>query len=269
MLWEHLTGPDFAKAVKETGVCLIGMGVLEKHSDHLPVGQDMMAAHEFCRLAAEKEPAVVFPAWYLGQIYEARAFPGCITVKPTLLLEFLEAICDEIGRNGFKKIILINGHGGNRFMLPFIAQCALWSKKPYSIYVPDAKLSPERQKKWNEVLETVEHGHACECETSMALHIFPELVKMKDLQKAPATALNRGKDLKGLFAGIGWYADYPEHYAGDARPATAEKGKQLLQLRVDQIADLIKAVKADKVVPALEAEFHARAADPCAPRGKK
>lgn len=263
MLWENLTGPEFAKAVKSTGVCLMPMGVLEKHSDHLPVGQDMKVAHAFCRLAAEKEPAVVFPAWYLGQIYEARAFPGCVTVKPAMLLQFIEAMCDEIGRNGFRKIILVNGHGGNRFLLPFIAQCALWAAKPYSIYVPDARLTPDRQKQWDAILETKEHGHACECETSIGLELFPELIQMKAVPRAPARPRGRMKDLKGLFAGIGWYADYPDHYAGDARVATARKGRKLIQLRVDTLAELIAEVKADKVVPALEAEFHARAADPC------
>ncbi len=264
MLWENLTGPDFAKAVKETGVCVIGMGVLERHGDHLPLGQDVLAVHGICKLAAEREPAVVFPAWYFGQIYEARAFPGCVTVKPTLLLELIEAVCDEIGRNGFRKIIFVNGHGGNRFLLPLIAQCSLWQKKPYSVYIQEFKLSPERQKKWEQILRTEYHGHACECETSMALHMFPELVKMKDLPKQDAPPMNRGKDLKGLFTGIGWYADHPEHYAGDARPSTAERGRQLLDVRVDQIAEVIAAVKADKVVPALEAEFHKRAANPCA-----
>ncbi len=269
MQWEQMTAPEFARAVEKTGVCILPMGVLERHSEHLPLGQDMLASHAIACRAAEKEPAVVYPPWYFGQIYEARAFPGCVTLRPTLLLELLESVLDEIGRNGFRKVLLLNGHGGNRFMIFFMAQCALWARKPYSIYVPDARLTPERQKQWDGILETKEHGHACECETSVALHLFPELVKMNAMAKQPAEALMRMKKAPGLFAGISWYADYPDHYAGDARCATAEKGRKLFQLRVDNLAEQIALVKADKVVPALEAEFHKLADDPCAKRGKR
>ena len=269
MQWELLTGPEFAKAVKETNVCLIPMGVLERHGEHLPVGTDMLAAHKICCLAAEREPAIVFPPWFFGQIYEARAFPGCVTLKPTLLLTVIEAVCDEIGRNGIEKIMFVNGHCGNKNLLPFIAQCSLSEPKPYSIYTPVGKLSPEREKRWNEILETIEHGHACECETSVFLSLFPELVKMDTVWEKPATAMGRMNKVGGLFAGISWYADYPEHYAGDARCATAEKGRELLKLRVDTLAEYIAAVKADKVAPALEAEFFKRAADPCGKKKRK
>jgi creatinine amidohydrolase len=89
MQWEHLTAPDFAKAVQATGVCVLAMGVIEKHSDHLPLGTDFLNAHRIACLAAEKEPAVVFPPWYFGQIYEARCFSGTLAIEPRLLLELI------------------------------------------------------------------------------------------------------------------------------------------------------------------------------------
>ena len=262
MQWENLTAPDFAEAVRETGVCILGMGVLEKHSTHLPVGQDFLAIHKIVCLAAEKEPAVVFPPWYFGQIYEAMAYPGNLSIRPTLLLELFEAVFDEIGRNGFRKIIVVSGHGGNRFLVPFLAQCSLWQEKPYSIYTPTARLTPERQKQWDAIVETTVHHHACECETSVSLALHPDLVKMDALPDEPATARKRLSHLPHTFAGISWYADYPDHYAGDARVATAEKGRKLLELRVDTLVEFIAAVKADKVVPVLEREFFGRAGNP-------
>jgi len=255
MQWERLTAKELAIAIRKTGVCVFPMGVLEKHSEHLPVGTDMIVAHKVACLAAEKEPAVVFPPWFFGQIYEARCFPGAITIRPTLLLELLEAMFDEIGRNGFRKIIIFSGHGGNRFLVPFIAQCSLWEEKAYSLYVPQDRLTPERQKKWNAILKTSEHGHACECETSVSLALHPELVKMSALPAKPAKALGRLKKLPGMFAGVSWYADYPDHYAGDARTASARKGRELIRLRVETFAEYIAAVKADKVVSMLEKEF--------------
>jgi len=263
MQWENLTAADFAQAVGETGTCVIAAGVLEKHGDHLPLGTDFLNGHKIACLAAEKEPAVVFPPFYFGQIFETRCFPGTLTVRPTLLLELFQGVCDEIGRNGFRKIVIYNAHGGNTNLLRFLAQCSLWEEKTYSIYLPAdlLLLSPERRKKWQETCETSEHGHACECETSISLANHPELVKMERVSNTPGKALRRMQELPPTFSGIQWYSDYPQHYAGDARPATKRKGRILRQLIIDSLAEYIAAVKADQVVPSLQKEFFRRAAE--------
>jgi creatinine amidohydrolase len=258
MQWEHLTSNEFAAAVSETGVCIIAMGVVERHSTHLPLGTDYLSGHAVACLAAEKEKAVVFPPFYFGQIYEARCFPGTITIRPTLLMELVQGVLDEIGRNGFKKIILLNAHGGNDQFLPFLAQCSLWEQKPYSVYLYTGELSPEREQEWHSILETPEHGHACECESSVLMASYPDLVDLSKVLPEPSTALHRLEHLPAHFTGIWWYADYPEHYAGDARAASVEKGLRLRQIKVDALAEYIQAVKSDQVVPALENEFFER-----------
>jgi creatinine amidohydrolase len=258
MQWENLTSDEFSLAVKATGVCVIAMGVLERHGAHLPLGTDYLSGHAIACLAAEKEQAVIFPPFYFGQIYEARCFAGTITLKPTLLIEVIQGILDEIGRNGFKKIILYNAHGGNDQLLPFIAQCSLWEAKPYSIYLYTGELSAERKIAWDSVLETAQHGHACECETSVFMASFPELVDLEKVPIEPGSALHRLEHHPGNFSGIWWYADYPNHYAGDAQRASIEKGLKLRQIKVEALVDYIKAVKADHVVPALENEFFER-----------
>lgn len=255
MQWENLTAPEFKKAVERTGVCLIAVGVVEKHSEHLPLGTDYLNGHKIACLAAEKEPAVVWPPFYFGQIYEAACFPGVITVKPTLLLELFQEVFDAIGRNGFKKIIVYNAHGGNFHFLPFLAQCQLWQQKPYSLYLLTDLLNDKRKKIWQETCETKEHGHACECETSVTLANYPDLVRMDQVPKAAATALKRTKAIGPTFTGIWWYSDFPDHYAGDARSASKEKGRILRDLLVDSVAEFIAAVKADQVIPHLEGEF--------------
>ncbi|MBN1580081.1 MAG: creatininase family protein [Anaerolineae bacterium] len=258
MQWEQLTATDFERAVRETGVCLIAMGVVEKHSEHLPLGTDFLNGHKICCLATENEPAVVFPPFYFGQIYEARCFPGTITIAPKLLVELVQSVFDEIGRNGFQKIIVYNAHGGNSHFLAWLAQCTLWEEKPYSVYIPTRHIMPGKEQDWNAILETPLHGHACECETSVSLANHPHLVKMARVPAEPANPLNRMEALPPTFAGIGWYSNYPDHYAGDARVATKEKGEKLRQLQIDFLAAYIAAVKADQVLPGLEKEFFGR-----------
>ena len=258
MQWENLTSNEFAAAVRETGVCIIALGVVEKHSDHLPLGTDFLAGHALACLAAERESAVVFPPFYFGQIYEARCFPGTLTLKPTLLIELLQSVMDEMGRNGFKKIILLNAHGGNNHLIGFLGQCSLWVEKPYSVYIYDGELPEERQKEWEALLETEEHGHACECESSVLMASFPKLVKLDKVPEKPGSALKRMAHLPHNYAGIWWYANYPDHYAGDARTTSMEKGLKLRELQVQSLAEYIARVKADTVQPALEKEFFER-----------
>ncbi len=259
MQWENLTAPDFARAVAQTGVCVIAMGVLERHSEHLPLGTDYLNGHKIACMASEKEPAVVFPPFYFGQIYEARCFPGTVTLKPALLLELITSVLDEIARSGFTKIIFYNAHGGNAHLLPFIAQSSLYEKKPYTLYLYQGQLRPEEQKVWDQTCDTTLHGHACECETSISLANHPELVHMERVVEN-GQPLKRLDGLANAYSGIWWYANYPEHYAGDARPATAEKGRVLRGLTVDSLAAFIKGVKEDAVTPALEEEFFEREA---------
>ena len=258
MQWEQLTAPEFAEAVQQTGVCVIAMGVVERHSDHLPLGTDYLVGHRIASLAAEREPAVVFPPFYFGQIYEARCFPGTVTIRPRLLLELTQDVFDEIGRNGFKKIIAYNAHGGNTHFLHFLAQCSLWGEKPYCIYIPLQSRTPEGEAEWQAMRETTFGGHAGESETSGVLGTYPELVRQDCVPEEPAVPLHRMENLPPTFTGVGWYGDFPNHYAGDARVATKEKGRALVRLRVDFLAKYIAAVKADKVVPALNREFFQR-----------
>ena len=258
MLWQEITSVEFARSVKEDGVCLLPIGCLERHSDHLPLGTDLYIAHEQSRLAAEIEPAIVFPQYYFGQIYEARCYPGTITLSPDLLLKVLGELVDEIARNGLKKIILVNGHGGNRHMLRYFCQTLLASRKDYQVYFYEGRYSETQLEEINAFKETDFGEHAEEEETSMILAMNPAWAKMDQIGE-PARPLGRMTDhLDNLYNGFHWYADHPEHYSGDARPATAEKGRRLFEMKVENLVNFIKQVKADEVMPALGQEFYNR-----------
>jgi creatinine amidohydrolase len=88
---------------------------------------------------------------------------------------------------------------------------------------------------------------------------------MENLPSTPTTSLERMQHLPPTFAGVGWYSCYPDHYVGDARAATIEKGVALRQLLVDSLAEYIAAVKADTVLPELEKEFFTRVANEIKP----
>ena len=131
MLWENLREEEFKAAIKESGgVCIVPVGCLEKHGQHLPVGTDVIHITEIAKLATEKEPACVFPSMYFGEKTGAGEFLGTVIFSPELRLQILKETCNEIYRNGFNKILLYNGHGGNQAMISYFMRGLLYEKTP-------------------------------------------------------------------------------------------------------------------------------------------
>lgn len=260
MNWEKLTAIEFEDALKETeGVCLLPFGVIEKHGDHLPLGQDTLYIHKFCTEAAETEKAMVFPFYYFGQICEGRHVPGTIALRYELIMPLLENVCDEIARNGFKKIIIVNGHGGNLGLLQYFSFMFLDKEKDYMVF----HTFPFGGEEEKALLDAKVDGHGGESETSRALNYFPELVKSDTPGDygLPLKRLAKYDDLK-LKSGIWWYADHPGHFAADSTKGSAEKGKALVALRLKQLVEQIKLVKSDNTPFELYKEFHSRTQKP-------
>jgi hypothetical protein len=112
--WEELTGEDFIKAVQQAqGTCILGFGIVEKHGPSGPLGTDLINV----RFIVAKEYAIVFPAYYFGQIFEAQHQPGTIAYSSKLQMELLQETVSEMARNGCGKIVIVNGHGGNNGLL--------------------------------------------------------------------------------------------------------------------------------------------------------
>ncbi len=264
MQWENLTSIDFAQAVGECqGVGIIPIGVLEAHASHMPLGTDMFTAHFVACQAADREPVIVFPQYPFSINHETAHLPGGLVIKRELAFALLENICDEMYRNGLTKIILISGHGGNRYFLPLFVQTLPEKSKPYVVYFADLPVVPEDEI----IIEHPENGHACEAETSMVRGINDAVVRMDQVPPQPFTSLNRNQPVAeaGGYTQIDWYAMYPHMYVGDAHKATVEKGEKLLGFRVNLLVELIQRVKDDEVSPALVAEFNTRQARPAAP----
>jgi creatinine amidohydrolase len=260
MHWEELTAADFPEAVRKSNrVCLVPIGCVEKHGEHLPLGTDYLYIKHMAGEAARLEPAVVFPHYWVGQINCARHCPGTIAVGHNLLMSLLEACCNEIGRNGFDKIILVNGHGGNTHFLRFFCQIMLEKKRDYVVFLYENQpMSPEVAA----LLETTNHAHGEEVETSRMLVVRPDTVKMDKVSNTGSPLGRMDAFTKKLFAGIFWYADYPTHYAGQAEYANARKGEALVQDAAAKLAEVIRLAKTDCTPARLQAEFYQLAQQP-------
>ncbi len=261
--WEELTAPDFVKAVAlSSKTCLLPLGVLEKHGPQLPIGTDLLDARNLAIRGAEKEYAVVFPEYYFSQIFEAKHQPGTIAYSEKLIWSMLEETCDEIARNGFTKILLVNGHGGNNSFLPFFCQSQLARRRNYAVLLYQPSRDPEADEQVRKMRKTTMEAHAGEVETSRMLANRPELVKLDQAGTQSGADLARLPDLRDLYTGIWWYASFPNHYAGDAAPANRQLGEMVLQRSVEQLVRAIKTVKTDTRVLELQNQFFDSAEKP-------
>lgn len=263
MKWQELTAPRFAEAVNQScGVCVVPFGVVEKHGEHLPLGTDYLFGSRVAELAAEAEPAVVFPPYYFGQIHEARHQPGTIAIRCELMFQLLENVCEEIARNGLRKIILFNCHGGNSASLRHFLLSMLGKPRDFTLYLIDlGQYLPHDDPEWKARTQGRGDRHAGEFETAVMRAAYPDLVRMDEIGGDPRPR-GRLAHLGGVGTSVSWYADFPDHYAGDAAFATRENGQYALDFMVRQVAGHIARVKADTAAPELLAEFYARSRAP-------
>jgi creatinine amidohydrolase len=261
---EELTALDYVKAVeKSSKTCILPIGVFEKHGPHLPLGTDLFTAREYALRAAAKEYTVVFPWYYFSQINEARHQPGTIAYTPELIWKVLQETLDELARNGFEKIIIVNGHGGNNAFLNFFGMAQLSERRLYSLYWFQPEMDPEVRKK---VEELTQHdpfdAHAGNQESSVMKALEPDIVHLERAGQQSGADQDRLKNLPNIYTGIWWYASYPNHYGGDGSKANAKAGELVNNTIVDQLVKMIQAVKKDEVVPALQKEFFDKSDNP-------
>lgn len=260
---EELTSPQFAKAVELSGgVCVIPIGIIEKHATQLPLGTDLFEARASVVMAAEKEFAVVFPPYFVGQIFEAKHQPGTIAYTNDLMWQMLEETCAELSRNGLKKIILFNGHGGSTSFLQYFCQSQLAEKKDYIVVLFQSGPDPLKDKEINSLKKAALDGHAGEEETAMIYFIRPDLVDVKVIGLESGADQARLKTLPFGYTGIWWYSRYPNHYCGEPVQPDKRLGELLVTKDADQLALLIKYLKSNDEIERLQIEFYDRSEDP-------
>jgi creatinine amidohydrolase len=257
--WEELTAEDFHTAIQQSqGTCVLPFGILEKHGPHLPLGTDLLDVRHAALAAVQQEFAVVFPEYYFGQIFEAKHEPGTVAYSMNLQLQMLQETSDEMARNGCKKVIIVNGHGGNEHLLPFFAQAQLERQRDYVVYVFGL---PERPT-GGPPKKTSMDMHAGESETSQMLVSRPDLVHLDRAGKESGADQKRLTLPDTLYTGIWWYARFPNHYSGDGSAATKELGEFDMNAWVAAIAQAIRAVKVDNKSLQLQNEFFEKAKHP-------
>jgi creatinine amidohydrolase len=258
--WEELTAADFRQAIQQSkGTCLLPFGILEKHGPHLPLGTDLLNVRYASLQAVQQEYAVVFPEYYFGQIFEAKHEPGTVAYSLDIQLRLLQETTDEMARNGCKKIVIVNGHGGNEHLLPLFAQSQMDKPHDYVVYVLDGERSrPGGPAKKSTGIDY----HAGENETANTMVSRPDLVHLDRASSESGADEKRVNLPETVYTGIWWYARFPNHYSGDGSVARKELGEWNMKNWIDLTVEAIRAAKADDASLKIQNEFYEKSKHP-------
>lgn len=245
--------PEIEDAVKRGSVIILPVGMIEEHGHHLPLSTDTeIATAVAIRVAkniSDRIPVLVLPAIWTG--YHNRPvseWPGGIKLEPETLMHLVYDVCASLCKDGFKKIVLINGHGQNPAILEIVC------RKIFDVY----NVNPILTSVWKMIGKEGAKirkseiggmaGHGDEVETALMLAINEGAV---DMTKAvDESAANHNKFIAGdlfpehdMVSGVYWSTwavqESKTGILGDATSATKETGEKLLRLIVKNYEELI------------------------------
>lgn len=274
--WLYVTSEDFHALREEAkDVCVIPMGAVEKHGLHMPLGTDILKGSHIAYLASQLEPVCVFPDFPFGDMSQGQpnAPAGTISLPMETEMLLLEQLCDQIARYGYKKILVVNSHGGNNAWLTAFLEKLGNKKRDYVMGVVKIHLKaihemgafleengsgsvPELTPEDEEIVLNyhragIPTGHGCMGETALVMGSVSGVVKLDRLGIESGKSLHKADYFKA--AGIeirddGWHVDYPYAYAAEFDPTQCNEriGKAAVRIEAEKLAKAYKVFKEDE-----------------------
>ncbi|MGC9113037.1 creatininase family protein [Acidilobus sp.] len=250
-VWE-LPGSRFDSSPRS--IAVIPIGSVERHGDHLPLGTDAIEAAWVAQRVADALGADLFPTIWYGVSPALARFPGTINVETDAFIAYVRSVLKEIARNGYRLIVIINGHGGNTTAIRVAMKDAAYSSGATFVMFDwwrDAGREALRQ------LFT-SPGHAGEDETSAMLYIDGAHVDMSAARAYPSGwspgSEGEAGDLKSMrnlmiyVQGVAVESQavdqalYPYAVLGDPTKASADRGERWLEAVVSEIVERVRGL---------------------------
>ncbi len=242
--WEQLRSPQLKSLADVNAIVVVPVGSIEQHGPHLPVKVDALLATEVARRAALKvqthQPILVTPTVWCGLAEHHMDFCGTLTLDFEAFHALLRNLCRSIRHHGFRRIFLLNGHGGNIAALNVICSELVRELEGLRVVSGTYWTLPEVAEKFAEILEVQQNvRHAGEAETSMMLALESELVDQSILNQADGTP-----EIPFYGSGVSRWVSFKEVSAngviGSPSVATAAKGELLLEVASEGIAGVLQ-----------------------------
>ena len=258
--FSKLSWPEINDAASAGKVALLPAATLEDHGLHLPVDTDVLIAEAVCRRTAELAPdeLVLLPCVTFGYSPHHIDGPGTLTIRWDTFIEYVRQIANSLAYHGFRKILILNGHGSNRPVLDVAARLAIVDNPDVQCGMLswwDLKRVREAVAEFRESEWT---GHACELETSVYLAVDPGNVHMElaRVDVNPRMSPHFWSDLVDQPpAGYATKVNMTEYWStvsetgtwGDPTVATAEKGEAILRAASDERAEIVRELRVREI----------------------
>ena len=228
-----MSGKQYAERIAKNPTVIIPTGACEIYGPQLPMGSDLLAAQAIAERVAERTGAVIAPAIECGESSALEAFPCTFALPRKILEDYLEWLVGKLIRDGMKNFIFITGHAGNVDTVSYIVKkCICPADGLKAVQIDWWRFTQANCEGIFDFSGPMCHGHASECGTSVFLHLYPELVDLKELSRVEPKGGNEFKE----FIQYARFTDRTENGSiGDSTTATAEKGEELVKRCVDRI----------------------------------
>lgn len=249
--YEKLTWPDINDAIDLGKVCILPCGAIEQHGPHLPLDVDVMCSQGVALGAGKKIPekVLVLPPVNYGYTGHVMDFPGTINNDFEHFIQHVLDVTRSLAYHGFKKIILLNGHGSNMPNLDLVARRTNLETDAECILTAWwnlLKVDPNFMPNWRESKYPGGLAHACELETSVYLYLDEDNVRKDQIKSGSVSFNEEGSpfnyvDLMGAGPAniVSWTSSYSDSgVLGAAELASVEKGKRAYDEAVNQLVQL-------------------------------
>jgi creatinine amidohydrolase len=259
--YEEFTWPEIREAVAENRVAVLPVGTIEQHGVHLPLVTDVLTSTEVARRAVEQVPheAILMPSVYYSFNLHHLDFPGTIAVDGPNIIGYVTDIGKSLAYHGFRKILLVNGHGSNVPFLDIAARNIANTTEAICGMISWWSLIPPEL--FRELRESEFPGgmaHACELETSVLLYLRGDLVQFEKAEKE----INLPPNSEFFF----WDLETPSRLVfqewasrnsktgtfGDPTKATREKGEKFVNAAVERMLVLLRELRARPIPPRVD-----------------
>lgn len=245
--WQELTSAEFAALDAAKTVALLPLAAVEQHGPHLAVAVDAVINEgviaRALRFLPASLPLLVLPALAIGRSDEHEDFPGTLSLSPETAVRLWEEVADGVARAGIRKLVLCNSHGGQSQLLDIVGRRL---RRKYRMLVVQVNLYRLWDARRVFGAREVEHGiHGGAVETSLMFHLRPDLVRRGKLRNFVPSSLALAKRHKEIGAHgrvpFSWLAQdlSASGAAGDARLASAKRGRVLLEAAAARLAAIL------------------------------
>jgi len=249
--WQDMTTKDVFDAGVGDWVAVLPLAAIEQHGPHLPLGTDAVILDGYLRAVKARLPsdlaATFLPAQVVGVSTEHENFPGTLSLTPEVAISAWVAIGANLARCGIRKLVLANAHGGNVGVMDIVARRL---RQQHAMLVVMASFHRFGYPAGLFAVDELRHGiHGGAVETSLMLHLCPDLVNMDKAANFSPASVKMEKDFawlqSGRPVGFGWMSEdlHPSGAMGDARSASAEAGRLALEHGADAFIALLHDVK--------------------------